>query len=144
MGLTVRGDPPRKINVEGLEWGPETEGVRLSIREKDAEVEGQLPDIVVVMKNFGLKTWKLSIPGWMFFHEVATTAPLTAFGRQLFMPGRRQERVEITLGPGDATETDIPLCSLYEMEPGEEYPVSVSSKLADGVVVQSNRITVRR
>jgi hypothetical protein len=144
MGLTLRGDPPRKINVEGRVWGEEAGGVVLSIREIANSDPAQLPAISVVMKNVGSATRKLTIPGWMFFYQVETPQPLTAFGRQLLMPERRRERLEISLGPGDATETDVPVAQLYEMRARGEYQLRVSCTLEDGVVVRSNQIVIRR
>jgi hypothetical protein len=143
MGLTLKGDPPRKIHVEGREWGEPVDGIALSIQEILNTDPEQLPAISVVMKNTGPKLLQLTIPGWMHFYEVETTAELSAFGRQLLKPETRREKVEIALGQGDATETDVPIGSLYDMRPKNEYAVRVSCTLPDGAVVRSNRIVIR-
>jgi hypothetical protein len=142
MGLIVRADPPRHIATEGLEWGDAADGMMLSIREIPSEDPDQLAAIAVVMKNAGAKTWNLTIPGWMFFFHVETTAPLSAFGRQLLRPENQKEKMDIVVGPGDATQTDIPVGSMYEIRRGE-YPVEVNCTLPDGVTLRSNRIVIR-
>jgi hypothetical protein len=142
MGLTLRGDPPRKIQVEGREWGPEVDGILLSVREITSDEPDQLPSISVVMKNVSSTRRDLTIPGWMYFYAVETAAPLSAFGTQLFKPERRREKVEIAMNPGDATETDVPVGSLYDMRARGDYPVRVSCTLPNGAVVWSNRIAI--
>ena len=142
MGLIIRSDPPRHIETENLQWGPPADGMMLSIREIPSEGSGQLPAISVVMKNAGAKTWNLTIPGWMFFYHVETTAPLSAFGHQLLRPENQKEKLDIAVGPGDATQTDIPIGSMYEMGRGD-YPVEVVCALSDGLALRSNRIVIR-
>ena len=142
MGLTLRADPPRKIHVEGREWGPEVDGILLSIREIRTDDPDQLRSISVIMKNAGSTRRDLTIPGWMHFYAVETPARLSAFGSQLLKPERRRENIEITMNPGDATETDVPVGSLYNMGARGDYPVQVSCTLPNGASVRSNRIVV--
>jgi len=141
MGLIVRADPARQIHTEGLQWGEAVDGMMLSIREIPKEDPDQLPAISAVMKNTGTKTYNLTIPGWMFFYRVETTAPLSAFGRQLLRPENRKEKMDIVVGPGDATRTDVPVGSMYEMRRGD-YPVELTCTLQDGTVLRSNRIVI--
>jgi hypothetical protein len=53
------------------------------------------------------------------------------------------DRIDIKLGPGDATEASIPLTTLYDLKPGRSYPVSVTSTLTDGVILRSNTVSVQ-
>jgi hypothetical protein len=143
MGLTLKADPPRTIPVEGREWGEEVEGIRLSLQETPLEDSDQLPAVSVVMKNAGMESRSLTIPGWMFFYTVETTAPLSAFGRQLLKPENRREQLRIVMQPGDATATDVPVGSMYDMQPKGSYPVQVTCQLPDGARVRSNSIVIR-
>ncbi|HWE50901.1 MAG TPA: hypothetical protein VG273_13995 [Bryobacteraceae bacterium] len=143
MGLTLRGDPPRKIEITGREWGPAVEGVALSIREIPREDPEELASVSAVMRNTGQKEIPLVVPGWMHFYQIEVEAPLTKYGRALLRPERQTEKIEITLGPGDATETDLPVGSLYELRRPKEYTVRVSCTLPDGSVLHSNELIIR-
>ena len=143
LGLIFRRDPPRQIRTEGRLWGEAVEGMQLSIRETPKEDPDQLPSISVVMKNIGNESRPFTIPGWMHFFKVETTAPLSAFGQRLLAPDARREIVNITMNPGDATETDVPVGSLYEMGRKGEYSVRVSCTLPGGATLWSNAIRIR-
>jgi hypothetical protein len=143
MGLILRGDPPRSIDVTGRLWGHPVGGLVLSVREIPRDEPDQLPSISVVMKNAGSAPVSLVVPGWLFFYTIEVEAPLAAYGKALLNPERKKERLAITLGPGDATETDLPAGSVYEMRAGAEYRVSVSCRLPDGSVLRSNEIPIR-
>jgi hypothetical protein len=143
MGLTLRGDPPRKIVVTGREWGAAIDDVALSIREIPRDEPEQLASVSAVMKNNGQKQIPLVVPGWMHFYQIEIEAPLTKYGRALLRPERQTENLEITLGPGDATETDLPVGSLYELRRPKEYKIRVSCKLPDGAVLHSNELLIR-
>jgi hypothetical protein len=143
MGLIVRDDSPRVIDMTGREWGEPADGLALSIREGKKDDPGQLPVLSVVMRNAGPERKALTIPGWLFFYEITVSnAQPTAYGRELMKPERRTERIELTLGPGDATETDLPIGLLYEMRARGTYRVRVSCHLPDGVTLRSNEIAV--
>jgi hypothetical protein len=143
MGLALRGDPPRKIDMTGRHWGQPVNGIALSIREIPREDPAQLASISTVMKNGAEKKLPLAIPGWLHFYTIEVAAPLSPYGRALLRPERQTERLEITLGPGDATETDLPLGSLYEIRRPKEYKVRVSCRLPDDTVLHSNEIEIR-
>jgi hypothetical protein len=143
MGLILRGDPPRSIDMTAREWGQPVGCVALSIREIKREDPEQLPSVSAVMKNSGHEKIPLTIPGWLNFYKMEVAAPLTAYGRALLAPGRRAEKIDITLGPGDATETDLPVGSVYEIRGPKEYKVRVSCQLQAGAILQSNEITIR-
>ena len=143
MGLTLRGDPPRKIDMTGRIWGAPVNGIALSIREIAREDPEQLASVSAVMKNSGEKQIPLVIPGWLHFFKIHIEAPATRYGRALLRPERQTERLEITLGPGDATETDLPVGSLYELRRGKEYKVRVSCLLPGDLVLESNELVIR-
>lgn len=145
MGLTLRGDPPRKIDLTDRAWGLRVDGFVLSVREITSKDPDQLAAVSVVMKNDGTERVPFTIPGWMFFYPVTITAPLTAYGRSMLRPehlrpAHSKQRIEIVLGPGDATETDIPVASIYELKRRAVYPLSVSCTLPGGAELRSNEI----
>jgi hypothetical protein len=140
MGLILRDDRPRVIDMTGREWGQTVAGLALSIREAGKEDPQQLPVLSVVIRNAGLGRKTFTVPGWLFFYRIETTAPLTAYGRELLKPERRTEKLDVALGPGDATEADLPVCLLYEMRAPGTYRVRVSCQLPDGLTLRSNEI----
>jgi hypothetical protein len=143
MGLALRGDPPRSIDVTHREWGEPVDGVALSIREIPREDPEQLVSVSAVMKNSGQKQIPLTIPGWLYFYQIEIDAPTTPYGRSLLNPKHRKEPLEILLGPGDATETDLPVGSIFELRPGKNYPMRVTSRLPDGALLRSNELSIR-
>jgi hypothetical protein len=143
MGLTLRGDPPRKIDMTGRIWGQPVDGVALSIREIPKEDPEQLASVSAVMRNSGEKQIPLTIPGWLHFYKIDVAAQPTSYGRALLRPERQSERLAITLGPGDATETDLPVGSIFELRRGKEYKVRVSCQLPGDALLQSNEIVIR-
>ena len=141
MGLVLRDDPPKVIDMAGREWGETMHGFALSIREIPKEDPRQQAVLSVVIRNGGPEPKTFIVPGWLFFYEVGIGAPLTAYGSQLLKPERKTERMEVTLAPGDARETDLPLGVLYDIGAGD-YQVRVSCRLPDGTVLTSNEIEV--
>jgi hypothetical protein len=148
MGLVLRDDPAKVIDMAGREWGETVDGLALSIREIRGEHPQQQAVLSVVIKNRSTETRTLSVPGWLFFYEVeamrsdGAIVPLGAYGRELLKPERKTERIAITLGPGDAKETDLPLGALYDLRARGDYRVQVSCELGDGAVLFSNRILI--
>jgi hypothetical protein len=136
MGLVLRDDPPKVIDMAGREWGETVNGLALSIREIP---EGVLS---VVIKNAGPERITFTVPGWLFFYEIRSTMPLTAYGRLLLKPERKTEHIEVTLGPGEAKETDLPLGALYDLRTPGDHGVLVSCKLKDGAVLVSNETVI--
>jgi hypothetical protein len=143
MGLTLRGDPPRKIDVTHREWGEPADGVVLSIREIPRDEPEQLFSVSAVMKNSGQKQIPLEIPGWLYFYQIEIEATPTPYGRSLLRPKHHKEPLRISLGPGDATETDIPIGSIYELRPGNEYKLKVTCRLPEDILLTSNELTIR-
>ena len=143
MGLVLRDDPPKVIEMTGREWGETVNGLALSIREIPKEDPRQQTVLSVVIRNAATEPKTLIVPGWLFFYEIEIDAPLTAYGSQLLRPERKTERMEVRLGPGDAKETDIPVGVLYDMRPGGEYRMTVACRLPDSSLLTSNEIVVK-
>ncbi len=144
MGLTLRGDPPRSIDVSNRKWGEPVDGVVLSIREITRVDPEELVSVSAVMKNEGQKHIPLSIPGWLYFYQMEIAAPTTSYGASLLRPKHRQAPLQIQLGPGDATETDLPIGSIFSLSTDREYKLRVSCELRDGLVLRSNELILRR
>jgi hypothetical protein len=140
MGLILRDDRPRVIDMTGRQWGQTVAGLALSILEATKEDPKQLPVLSVVIRNTGPDRKTLTVPGWLFFYRIETTAPPTAYGRELLKPERRDEKIDVALGPGDAKEADLPIGLLYEMRAPGTYHVRLSCQLPDGLTLHSNEI----
>jgi len=143
MGLTVRGDPPRSIDITHREWGEPVDGVVLSIRGIPREDPEQLVSVSAVMKNGGGKEIPLTIPGWLYFFEMEIEAQATPYGRSLLRPKHKQEPLKILLGPGAATETDLPVGSIFDLRRGQDYKLRVSCRLPDDRVLRSNELSIK-
>ena len=110
--------------MTALEWGPAVAGLALSIREIPHADPAAQPAVSVVLRNTGAAPKSLKVPGWLFFYQFevrdnrepgGTPAGMSPFGRELLKPARRTERLEIALAPGEATETQIPIGSIFNM-----------------------------
>jgi hypothetical protein len=135
MGLTVRDDPPKVIDVGARVWGEVVDDFALSIE--------QIPDsLSVVLRNIGASPRTLAIPGWLAFFKIEIGAPLTPFGRELLKPERQTERINRTVGPGELVETQIPIGSLFVLKQAAAYRTQVSCTLPDGQALLSNTISI--
>jgi hypothetical protein len=149
MGLVIRDDPPKVIDMTGREWGETVEGLALSIREIRKQDPGELATISVVMRNNGPQPRKFTMPGWLFFYEMEVVAAdgsrvgLTPYGSRLMKQERAAENIQFALGPGEATETDLPLATLYDLRARGSYRVRVSCRAPEGGLLASNEIVVR-
>jgi hypothetical protein len=142
MGLVIRDDPPKVIDLTGREWGPAFDGLALSIRELPREDARQVTGISVVMRNGGAEPRKLNVPPWVFFYRISGLE-LTPYGRQFMNAGHKGQNTEVTLGPGDAIETDLPVSTMYNLRALGDYKVQVSCTLPDGAEMNSNEIVIR-
>jgi hypothetical protein len=143
MGLILRDDPPKVIDMTGREFGEAVNGLELSIRESPKEDPHERTVLSVVIRNRESEKKIFTVPGWLFFYGVQIDAPLSGYGEQVLKPERRTERFEVTLIANEAKETDVPLGLLYDLRAGSDYRVRVSARLADGAVLTSNEIVVR-
>jgi hypothetical protein len=138
MGLVLRDDPPKVIDLTGREWGEPSGGLVLSIRELKREDPKQVAGISVVMKNLGTDPRTLTVPPWINFYELEGQE-LTPYGRQLMSPDQKRNNVEVTLPPGEAIETELPIAKIYNLR----NKLRVSCQLPDGTILRSNEITIR-
>jgi|HubBroStandDraft_5_1064220.scaffolds.fasta_scaffold298873_2 hypothetical protein len=141
MGLVLRDDPPRVIDMTGRQWGELVDGLALSVRELKRDDPGHVAGISVVINNAGTDSKTLDVPPWIFYYEIEGLE-LTPYGRQS-MNQDRKANIEVTLRPGDAIETDLPIATIYKIRAAGDYKVQVSCRLPDGSVLRSNEIIVR-
>ena len=87
MGIMVRDDPPKVIDVAARSWGDPVDGFVLSI-EQIAHDENAPPTLSVVLRNVSPAAQTLAIPGWLHYYHFDMTAPLSPFGRELLKPER--------------------------------------------------------
>lgn len=148
LGLVLRDDPPKVVDLTGRSWGPAVDGLALSIREIRRDEPGQQLVLSVVIRNELAEPRSFVIPGWLFFYNAEvmasgdTSVPLSFYGNKVLKAERKTERVEVSLGAGDAREVDLPVGALYAMRRGENYRVRVRSRLGEGALLASNEIEV--
>jgi len=148
MGLIVRDDPPKVVDLTVREWGAAVEGLALSIREIPHEDPDAQAAVSVVLRNTGTAPQSLTVPGWLFFYRFEIFGPdgsaagMSAFGKELLKPGRRTERLEVALAPGEFTETQIPIGSMFSLSGRVKYQVTAACELGAGAVLRSNEITI--
>jgi hypothetical protein len=138
MGLVLRDDAPKVIDLAGREWGEPAGGLMLSIRELKREDPGQVAGISVVMKNLGTDPRTLTVPPWIFFYQVEGQE-LTPYGRQLMNPDHKRQLVEVKLGSGEPIETELPIAKIYNLRAR----FRVTCQMPDDTVLSSNEITIQ-
>ena len=149
MGLSVRDDPPKVVDLNIRSWGEPAAGLVLSVYDIPREDSEALPRISVVIRNIGTERMALSVPGWLFFYIVDVRLPdgspvaLSPFGRELLKPERRTNNLAISLDSGGFLETEIPIGSLYNLRALGQYAVSVHCLPVEGVTLRSNMIIIR-
>jgi hypothetical protein len=147
MGLTVRDDPRKVVDIAGRTWGQPVEGLALSVILKPREDTDELPTIVVAILNQTNEIRRFTIRGWLNFFQVSVNgadgaaAPLTPYGRELFKPERQAAPSEVVLAPGEATEADIPIGSIFHLRKGQ-YCVQATSEAPAGGQIASNEIQI--
>ena len=148
LGLTVRDDPPKTVNIAAREWGEPVGGFALSIQQIRKEDPEQLPAISAAIRNVSGEQRRFAIPGWLTFYSVEISGPQgervgpTAFGRELLRPERHHGRIVLDLAPGQAVETDVPIGSIFDMRATGEYRVRVSASLPEDGTALSNPIVI--
>jgi len=145
MGLVLRDDPPKVIDMTGRLWGAAADGLALSIRELPRDESGQVAGISVVLRNGGTEPRILTAQIDAFFYRIEGL-PLSPYGQQLLasrQKGRKSKDPEVTLAPGDAIETELPVARIYEMRAPGEYTLRVSCRLPEDRMLESNEISVR-
>jgi hypothetical protein len=146
MGLGVRDDPKKEVDVAGRAWGEPVNGLALSVLLRPKEDPDELPAVSIAILNLGPETKRLMTRGWLNFFHVSVTdqggaaAPPTSYGAELMKPERQPAISELVLAPGEAIEADIPIGSIYQMRKGDAYRVQASCGAAGGGPVTSNEI----
>jgi hypothetical protein len=144
----LHDDPLKVVDLTGRVWGETTNGLALSIRQIPKHDPEEQAVISVVIRNVSSDRKTFVVPGWLFFYEVEITGPdgsevpRTGFGNQVLKAERKTERLEVSLAPGEARETDLPVGALYAMRSGRMYRVRVRCRLNDGTTLASNEIEV--
>jgi hypothetical protein len=149
MGLAMRDDPPKTIDISSRPWGTSRDGFALSLDSaplrEDASVTSNLS---VVLRNEAPTARTLSLPAWLFLYRVELTGPdgnpvpASAFGREMLNPERGKERFERTLPPEGVIEAQIPLGSLFDLRAPGEYRATVSCELPGIGELRSNPVTL--
>ncbi len=148
MGLSVRDDPPKVVDLTIRSWGEIEGGLVLSIADIARDDSEALPRISVLVRNVSQERQDFVAPGWLFFFQVdvrlpdGAAQPLGPFGRGLLSPERRTERIPVSLAPGEFYEMEIPIGSLFNLRANGRYDVTVSAEPVDGVRLLSNRIRI--
>src|SRR5580698_2887621 len=130
MGLVLRDDPPKVIDMTGREWGEAVDGLTLSVRELKRDQPRQVAGISVVMKNAGTDAKTLDVPPWIYYYEIEGLE-LTPYGRQSMNQERGEKNIEVTIA------------TIYKLRVAGDYKVQVSCRLPDARVLRSNEIVVR-
>ena len=146
MGLSVKDDPRKVVDIAGRTWGDPVDGLALSVLLKPKEDPDELPSISVAIHNRGTQARRLRMRGWLDFYEISVLnseggqAMPTSYGAELRKPERQPAPSEVVLNAGEATEADIPIASIYVMPRGR-YRVRVSC--ATPVRLVSNEVEVK-
>jgi len=146
MGLSVRDDPKKAVDVAGREWGEPVEGLALSVILKTKEDDAELVAVSAAIHNQSAEARRLTTRGWLNFFQISVVGPgeaavaMTGYGQQLMKPERQPQPTEIVLGAGEALEADIPVGSMYQVGKGK-YRVRASAEVPGGRAV-SNEIGI--
>jgi hypothetical protein len=146
MGLSVRDDPKKQVDVAGRTWGAPVNGLALSLLVKPKEDADELATVSAAIHNRSAESQRMTTPGWLHFFRLSVLGPdglaaaLTAYGNELLKPNRQPALREVILAPGEAVEADIPIGSIYQMRNGP-YRVQTSGEVPGGRAV-SNEVRI--
>lgn len=150
MGLSVRDDPKKEVDIAGRAWGEPAAGLALSVALKKQEDPDALPTISVAIHNRSAETRRLMTRGWLNFFCITVLAPdgtvagLAPYGAQLMKPERQPAPTAVTVTPGEAVEADIPIGAIFEMRrTGREYRVKASCETPETGKIVSNELPVK-
>lgn len=147
MGLSVRDDPKKVVDVAGRVWGEPQDGIALSLQLRAKEDPEELPSVSVAIRNAGGTLRVLRTRGWLNYFRVSlrdasgAEAELTSYGRELMKPEHAPALVEVELEAGMAMEADIPIGSIYRMK--GPYRAQASCETPEGRRAVSNEIEIR-
>ncbi len=149
MGLAMRDDPPKTIDISSRAWGPSRDGFTLSLESAPLREDSTVTsNLSVALRNEQGVPRTLSLPGWLFLYRVQITGPngasvpLNAFGREMLNPERGKERFERTFPPEGVMEAQIPLGSLFDLRAPGDYRIDVSCDLPGIGELRSNQVTI--
>jgi hypothetical protein len=148
MGLTVRDDPKKVVDVAGRTWGEPVHGLALSVLLLERKHDDEPPSVSVAIHNRSSEVQRLLTRGWLNYFRVSVVdaegaaAALTAYGSELMKPERLPESADVVLASGEAVEADIPVGLLFEMRRGE-FRVQAMCDAPGGGVITSNGIQVK-
>jgi hypothetical protein len=148
MGLSVRDDPKKVVDVAGREWGEPVEGLALSVLLSERKQDDEPASVSVAIHNRGPYVQRLLTRGWLSYFRMSVTnaegAPvaMTAYARELMKPERLPAPAEVVLAPGEALEADIPVGLLFEMRRGQ-FRILATCEAPGGGIVTSNQIMVK-
>jgi hypothetical protein len=148
MGLSIRDDPKKVVDIPGRAWGEPVNGLALSVLLTPKQDADQLATISVAIHNRTAHEQRLTTRGWLNFYRVSVvgtdgaSAALTPYGRELMKPERHPAPSVVALAPGEALEADIPIGSIFQMRAGK-FQVQATCEAPGGGVIASNEIEVR-
>lgn len=148
MGLSVRDDPKKVVDVSGREWGEAVNGMALSVLLSERRHDDEPPSVSVAIHNRSAQVQPLMTRGWLDYFRVSvfnaqgSAVAMTSYGRERMKPERLPAPAAVTLAPGEAVEADIPIGLLFEMRRGE-FRVQATCEAPGGGTIASNQITVR-
>jgi len=150
MGLSVRDDPKKEVDIAGRIWGEPVAGLALSVALKPQEDPDALPTVSVAIHNRSVETQRLMTRGWLNFFQMTVLAPnntvaaFTPYGALSMQPERQPEPSAVNLAPGEAIEADIPIGAIYEMRrTGRDYRVKATCEAPGGGQIVSNELMVK-
>ena len=147
MGLTVRDDPKKVVDVAGRVWGESVHGLALSVLLLQRKHDDEPASVSVAIHNRSSDVQRLLTRGWLNYFRVSVVnaegaaAALTAYGSELMKPERLPASAEVVLESGEAVEADIPVGLLFEMRRGE-FRVQATCEAPGGGVITSNEVQV--
>jgi len=141
MGLVLRDDPPKIIDMTDRIWGDAVDGLALSIRELPRDDEGRVTGISVVIRNAGPEPRTLDGP--LASRYQVEGASLSAYGRKVADSSPPARPAPVTLGPSGANEAELPIATTHEIRSRGDYRLSVSLSVSDRAMLRSNELHVR-
>jgi hypothetical protein len=148
MGLSVRDDPKKVVDIAGRQWGEPVRGLALSILLTPRKHDDEPYSTSVAIHNQSPETQRLMTPGWLNFFRVSVIASdgalaaMTPYGRELMKPERRPALSEVVLSPGEAIEVDIPLGTIFDVRRGQ-FRVHAACEAPGGGILTSNEILIK-
>ena len=132
LGFLVGNNDRRRAQArkEKRSWGPEQDGVAISIAASSLE---PTPDdslrIEVALRNMSQETKSIQVGPWLRFFSLdirqpnGSEIPLTSFGMRQFEAAATAPARTINVMPGEIVEADLPVGALYDWKQPGAYRV---------------------